>query len=506
MAPPSLTLFIQGQGVASADNLNTFPQSCDTAAQLRAFIGGYTICVYLRGFTTPGDGGGGMFYWNSTSTAADNGTTVFAPAGVSTGRWIRVPEYTITSNISSITLTTTAGVSATVNYDTTVVSTPTARWTIGKNNVAESGSNAGANYEIDAYSDAGTLLGYAFRITRSTQVTDFSSLPTVQTATLISTLPVFVGSGPSAAQGLVPTPGTVVGSPLRFLREDATWAANAAAIVPMRQTVLEGPIAADGSASFLPAGPLGTGLTLTAQNITASLNVATGSGPLIATAANGFSGNASIDTTGTATANLVWTLTDASTNYLFVTVASGALTAGATVTAPVYQYGNAPSTSAGQYTYVIKNAQMYLGNGSVANPVQVVFVGEAVTSGGQIQSTVAYAYQGYAEYNDTANLPGLSTLVTKNHNLGVTIGVQAFISAVNLNTEGGYSPGDVAEQIWCANASTILLHGLGITRNGWAFSTGPSTAFQTMSRSAGGTFFTLTAANWRYRLTAKRQW
>jgi hypothetical protein len=507
MAPPALFVFIQGQATTSADNLNTFPQSCDNAAQLRAFIGSYTMCVYLRGFTVPGDGGGGMFYWNASSNAADNGTTIFAPAGVSTGRWIRVPEYTVTSNISSITLTTSAGVAAPVLYDTGA----NIRWSAGKNTDAESGANAGSNYEIDAYNDAGTLLGYAVKITRSSQVTDFPFLPTIATATLISALPAFVGSGVSHAKGLVPDPGASVGSPLRFLREDGTFAANAAAVVPIRQTVLSGPIAADGSPSLLPASA--SGLTLTTQNVAASTNIATGSGPLIATAANGFSTNTSVDTTGTVTSNISWTLPDASTSYLFVTVSAGSLTAGNTTTAPIYQYGNAPSVSNGQYTYVIKNSQMYLGNGSVANPVQVVFVGEAVTSGGNITSpgTVAYAYQGYAEYNDTGSLPGTTTQTTKNHNIGISdanlsaLGVKATLSVICHTAEGGFSVGDVLDDPYGAAASTIFSSGLTISRNVWSFMTWNVTPWQTLNKTSGA-LFTLTAANWRYRLTAKRQW
>lgn len=45
--------------------------------------------IIVDGYTTAGDGGGGTFWWNSTSTVADNGGTIIAPTGVSTGRWYR---------------------------------------------------------------------------------------------------------------------------------------------------------------------------------------------------------------------------------------------------------------------------------------------------------------------------------------------------------------------------------------------------------------------------------
>ena len=44
----------------------------------------------------------------------------------------------------------------------------TARWSINKNSSTESGTNAGSNFEINAYSDAGSLLSTPLTITRST--------------------------------------------------------------------------------------------------------------------------------------------------------------------------------------------------------------------------------------------------------------------------------------------------------------------------------------------------
>lgn len=47
--------------------------------------------VNLLGRFTPGDGGGGLFYWDSASTATEDGGTVFKPTAISgAGRWIRI--------------------------------------------------------------------------------------------------------------------------------------------------------------------------------------------------------------------------------------------------------------------------------------------------------------------------------------------------------------------------------------------------------------------------------
>lgn len=91
MTLPALSVQIQGQGSVSADNLNTYFQTCTNIAQLRAFTGVDGIEVFVRGAVTAGDGGGGNYYWNSQSTAADNGTTVIVPVGSVKGAWLLIP-------------------------------------------------------------------------------------------------------------------------------------------------------------------------------------------------------------------------------------------------------------------------------------------------------------------------------------------------------------------------------------------------------------------------------
>lgn len=91
MTAPALTVAVQGQGAASADQLNTYLQGCVNVAQLRTFPGAQGMTIYLQGYASPSDGGQGNFYWNTTSTAADdNGVTTVAPSSVPTGRWLRL--------------------------------------------------------------------------------------------------------------------------------------------------------------------------------------------------------------------------------------------------------------------------------------------------------------------------------------------------------------------------------------------------------------------------------
>jgi hypothetical protein len=58
---------------------------------LRAFIGVQGVQVFVRGYTAPIDGGQGAFFWSPTATGDDNGDTIIQPAGVTTGRWLRIP-------------------------------------------------------------------------------------------------------------------------------------------------------------------------------------------------------------------------------------------------------------------------------------------------------------------------------------------------------------------------------------------------------------------------------
>ncbi|ANH80908.1 hypothetical protein A8C56_07870 [Niabella ginsenosidivorans] len=44
----------------------------------------------VLGYHSTGDGGGGEFYWDSTSTDNENGGTIFQKTGTATGRWKRI--------------------------------------------------------------------------------------------------------------------------------------------------------------------------------------------------------------------------------------------------------------------------------------------------------------------------------------------------------------------------------------------------------------------------------
>ena len=90
MSAPYLTVYANGVAPVTGDGFNTFVQSCDNMAQLRAFVGVVGQTIYVRGTTTANDGGQGTFYWNTGNIAADdNGVTTVVPNGSGTGAWTR---------------------------------------------------------------------------------------------------------------------------------------------------------------------------------------------------------------------------------------------------------------------------------------------------------------------------------------------------------------------------------------------------------------------------------
>jgi len=61
----------------------------ETIVTMKALSPAVNSSINLLGYHARGDGGGGVFYWDATSTATDNGGTIIK-AAPTTGRWIRV--------------------------------------------------------------------------------------------------------------------------------------------------------------------------------------------------------------------------------------------------------------------------------------------------------------------------------------------------------------------------------------------------------------------------------
>lgn len=106
MAAPALLAQIQGQTVSSADNLNTYEQTCDNLIQLAAFVGLPGMQVFARGIATPGDGGQAPFYW-ATGVYTNDGLNTIVPIGVTSGAWLRLPLNSVVPISPLVTATGT---------------------------------------------------------------------------------------------------------------------------------------------------------------------------------------------------------------------------------------------------------------------------------------------------------------------------------------------------------------------------------------------------------------
>jgi hypothetical protein len=61
----------------------------DTIAELKALTGGVNEAVEVKGHTTSGDGGGGLFIWDGSDTTTDDNGIYIQPNAGGAGRWIR---------------------------------------------------------------------------------------------------------------------------------------------------------------------------------------------------------------------------------------------------------------------------------------------------------------------------------------------------------------------------------------------------------------------------------
>lgn len=250
-----------------------------------------------------------------------------------------------------------------------------------------------------------------------------------------------------------------------------------------------GPRGNDNNPNFLPA--TSGSLLLQTQNIISN-------DPLIVHAAQGRGGR-----TAVITSDITWSpLASSSTVFLGLTVnADGTVTPFSTTTAPVYQRGGAPSTTNGQYTYVIGSRTMYLGDGSAANKVYAVFVGECVTSGSGATSTAAYAYEGRYRSPQTA-IPAGGSIATFSHNVGVRPDFfDVFI--VNLTTQHGYSPGDVLRGFGDSTSNNQTPLGMVTGRN--SAQVIYNTTLVIPVRTTGA-IQAITRTSWEYIFYADRGW
>jgi hypothetical protein len=268
----------------------------------------------------------------------------------------------------------------------------------------------------------------------------------------------------------------------------------------VRQVVTSGPVTPAGLANFLP--PTSATLSVASVNLSAT--------PLTVTAANGNDPTTGRqrDLVGFSTGTLTWSgLTANTTNYLYVSVAAnGALTPFSTIREPIYQGGGTPSVLSGQFTFNIGEMKGYLGNGSLAQPSNIVFVGEAVTGASTVTGTTAYVYNRQFEGIFAGPLVAGGNWVGTGHNIGVKPDFYDFV-IVNITPEHTYVVGDTlhAASLIGNYGSFTLPLALTANRTAVTFFAASPTPYVTSNKGSAASV-TLTPANWQFKFIARRGW
>jgi len=415
-----------------------------------------------------------------TNTAGSLATTV----GSIGGKAVSLGGNLTTSGAFNTTLTTTGTTSLTLPTSGTVTA-------LG-NTVTGSGSIVLATSPtLTSPTESGTTVTGSFTATGLVTLADQAT----QAANTVTGN----GTGSTASPTALAVPSCSTGTSALTWTSGTGFGCNSitggsSTVTSVRQSVQSGP--GGGTPTFLPA--TSASLAITSQNIS------TGANSFVVSSAGGFGSSGNVDNVGVSTANLTWSsLTASTTDFLGVTVSGGALTTLSTALVPIYQYGGTISVTSGQYTFDISQMKMFLGNGSTASAVNVVFVGEAVTSGSAVTSTVAYQYLGYYDSGYIATLPAVSTSVSKNSNLGIAAH-NITLHVKNITTEGGFSVGDEIVP-FTYTAPYVAPFSPASSRNTSQFTTASSNSFAALTKTSGA-FFALTAANWSYRVIATRGW
>lgn len=176
------------------------------------------------------------------------------------------------------------------------------------------------------------------------------------------------------------------------------------AFLPVRQTVLSGPVSSSGLPSF--GGSIGS-------------TTVTATGTLIATAANGWVAAGQQNRIGSIVDPSWTSLSTNGTMYLYLDIAAdGTCTTGSGTLAPNYRWGGADVVTANQFTFNIQEMVGKVGNGATAAQTYRVYVGEVTVAGGVTTAIVWYALMRRYVSPDQA-IPASGTPVTLQHNIGV---------------------------------------------------------------------------------------
>jgi hypothetical protein len=191
--------------------------------------------------------------------------------------------------------------------------------------------------------------------------------------------------------------------------------------------------------------------------------------------------------------------------YLTQSMSGGIVTNNSRTLAPVYQWGGTPSITAGQLTFNIQQMTMYLGNGATATAVNEVVIGEVTVAGAVVTAIVWYALLGRYDSGWTNTLPVNATIVSKNHNIGVqNLAATLFVKC--LTAEQNWLVDDVITRPYNYQSGSAEPVTPITTRLTAVWATLGAGGLAASRHRTPTNVFTLTLANWAYRITVQREW
>jgi len=263
--------------------------------------------------------------------------------------------------------------------------------------------------------------------------------------------------------------------------------------VPVRQTVMSGPVDTNGFSAF--GGSTGSA-TVTA------------SGTLLVTAANGFDVTGQVNRIGLIS-NPAWSsLSTNGTMYLYLDIAAdGTCTPGAGTLAPTYRNGGADVTTNGQFTFNIGEMVGKVGNGSAAVQTYRVYVGQVTVASNVVSAINWYALNGRYRSATIAALTAAATTTSFTHNLGISMDVKLAVYMRCIVNDANWLVGHVTVPSinTGTNIVTTAVPYLFDTVSGGFISGATSTGWNVANRTTGA-ITSPTAASWQWWVTMIRDW
>jgi hypothetical protein len=154
--------------------------------------------------------------------------------------------------------------------------------------------------------------------------------------------------------------------------------------------------------------------------------------------------------------------------------------------------------------YKVSGASSVSGTNPTFTAVNRVYVGQVNTGASSVSSVINYALNGEYVSDWTIGLAANAALVSKNHYLGLKFGINAWVEIENIGTNLGYINGVIVRNPSQSNGTYAYPTSVYVTENTAGFAVG-SSGWSIVNASTGAPG-TPAAANWKYRLVAKRDW